>query len=45
MVVTLSIGGGRQRPISKPMSFWLEQDVLEFIHINNIPMQLVMVTL
>lgn len=26
-----------QRPISKPMSFWLEQDVLEFIHINNIP--------
>lgn len=26
-----------QRPVSKPMSFWTEQDVLQYIKENNIP--------
>lgn len=26
------------RPMSKPISFWTEQDILEFLYLNNIPM-------
>jgi len=27
----------KKRPISNPMSFWTEQDVLEYIKVNNLP--------
>lgn len=30
-------GFGMKSPISNPMSFWTEQDVLEYIHYNRLP--------